>query len=140
MENQHGTFGWNELMTTDVEAAKEFYANVIGWTSHDVQMGNPTSPAKEGEQSYTLWTVGDKEIGGAMKLEGPGMENVPPHWMSYVNVDDIDEVAQKVVAHGGQVVVGPMDVESIGRFYIIADPQGAVLGLASHTVMESSDS
>lgn len=138
MEKQHGVFGWNELMTSDVDAAKEFYSNVIGWTSHDVQMGDPTSPAKEGEPSYTLWTVGDKQVGGAMKLEGPGLENIPPHWMSYVNVDDIDKVAEKVVAHGGKIIVGPMDIDSVGRFYVIADPQGAVLGLGSSSMIDGS--
>ena len=131
MEKGNGTFGWNELMTTDVEAAKEFYSNVIGWTAHDVQFGNPTVPAKPGEPSYTLWTIGDQQVGGAMKLEGPGMENLPPHWMSYVNVADVDEVVEKVLANGGKVVAGPMDVEDIGRFYIIADPQGAHLGLGT---------
>ena len=138
MDTQHGTFSWNELMTTDVEAAKEFYAKTIGWTSHDVQMGDPTSPAKAGEPTYTLWTVGDKEVGGAMKLEGPGMENLPPHWMSYVGVKDVDKVVEKIIAHGGKVMVGPLDVESIGRFYIIADPQGAVLGLGTSTMTDSS--
>ena len=137
METKQGTFGWNELMTTDVEAAKKFYANVIGWGASDVQMGNPTSPAKAGEPSYTLWTMGDTQVGGAMKLEGPEMENIPPHWMSYVNVADTDDVAQKAVANGGKIIFGPMDVEGIGRFYIISDPQGAALGLAQTVGGES---
>ncbi len=138
MEKQHGTFNWNELMTTDVEAAKEFYTNVIGWSSQDVQFGNPTLPAIPGEPSYTLWTVGDLQVGGAMKLEGPEMENIPPHWMYYVGVDDVDKVVEKVIAHGGKVVMGPMDVESVGRFYMIEDPQGAVLGLGTSTMADSS--
>ncbi len=143
MDRKHGTFSWNELMTSDVEADKEFYTNVLGWQANDVQMGDPTSPAKEGEPSYTLWTVGDEEVGGAMKLEGPesgggGMENVPPHWMSYVGVDDVDKVVEKVLANGGKVMVGPLDIESIGRFYIIQDPQGATLGLGSSTMKEGA--
>ncbi len=137
MEKKHGTFGWNELMTSDVEAAKAFYSNVIGWTSHDVQMGDPTSPAKQGEPSYTLWTIGDMQVGGAMKLDGPGMDNVPPHWMCYVNVEDVDETVEKALANGGKVIAGPMDIESIGRFYIIADPQGAVLGLGTSTMPQA---
>ncbi len=136
MNKKNGQFGWNELMTSDVEGAKKFYASVLGWEAYDVQMSDPTSPAKDGEASYTLWKVGDQEVGGAMKLEGPGMENVPPHWMSYVNVADVDKVVEKVLANGGKVVAGPMDVESVGRFYIIADPQGAVLGLGTTTMVE----
>jgi len=138
MDKKHGTFSWNELMTSDVEGAKDFYTNVLGWQARDVQMGDPTSAAKEGEPSYTLWTVGDLEVGGAMKLEGPGMENMPPHWMSYVGVEDVDKVVEKVLANGGKTIAGPMDVESIGRFYIIADPQGAVLGLGTSTMPDES--
>ena len=138
MDKQHGTFSWNELMTTDIKAAKEFYANVIGWSSQDVQFGNPTVPAKEGEPSYTLWTIGDLQVGGAMKLEGPEMENIPPHWMCYVGVDDVDKVVEKAIAHGGKVVMGPMDVDGIGRFYVISDPQGAVLGLGTSTMTDGS--
>ncbi len=134
MDEKHGTFGWNELMTSDVEGAKAFYGAVLGWGAHDVQMANPASPAKEGEPAYTLWTAGDLQVGGAMKLEGQGMENVPPHWLSYVNVENVDETVKKVEAHGGKVMVGPLDVQGIGRFYIIADPQGAVLGLGTSTM------
>ncbi len=134
MEKKHGIFGWNELMTTDVQGAKDFYSRVIGWTSHDVKMGDPTKAAEPGEASYTLWTIGDMQVGGAMKLEGPGMDNVPPHWMCYVSVAEVDKVVEKAKAHGGKVIAGPMDIEKIGRFYIIADPQGAVLGLGSSTM------
>ena len=133
METKKGTFGWNELMTSDMDGAKDFYSKVIGWEANDVQMGNPTLAAKPGEPSYTLWTMGDTQVGGAMKLEGPEMENIPPHWMSYVNVADADDVAQKAVTNGGKIIVGPMDIEGIGRFYIISDPQGAALGLAQTT-------
>ncbi len=138
MDKKHGTFGWNELMTCDVEGAKKFYTSVLGWQAYDVQMGDPTSAAKEGEASYTLWKIDDREVGGAMKLEGPGMENVPPHWMSYVNVEDVDKVVEKVLANGGKTIAGPMDIESVGRFYIIADPQGAVLGLGTSTMPDES--
>lgn len=131
MDKKNRTFGWNELMTSDLDGAKAFYSKVIGWDYHDVKLGDPTQAAEAGDEVYTLWRVGDGDIGGAMKLEGPEMENVPPHWMSYVNVEDIDEVAQRAVSNGGKIVFGPMDVDSIGRFYLIADPQGAVLGLAS---------
>ncbi len=138
MQKKHGTFGWNELMTTDVGAAKEFYGKTIGWQFRDVSMGAPSQPAREGEPSYTLWTIGDMEVGGAMKLEGPGMDNVPPHWLSYVNVDDADDVARKVRDNGGRIIAGPLDIEGIGRFYVIADPQGAVLGIGTSTMQQDS--
>ena len=138
MQKQHGTFGWNEMMSSDMEGAKKFYTSVLGWEAYDVQMGDPTSPAKEGEASYTLWKIGDREVGGAMKLEGPDMKNVPQHWMSYVNVADVDKVVEKVLANGGKVVAGPMDIESVGRFHIISDPQGAVLGLGTSTMPEET--
>ncbi|MCF6198967.1 MAG: VOC family protein [Hyphomicrobiaceae bacterium] len=138
MDKKNGRFGWNELMTSDMERAKKFYTSVLGWEAYDVQMSDPTSPAKEGEASYTLWKIDNQEVGGAMKLEGPGMEDMSPRWMSYVNVADVDKVVEKVLAHGGKVVAGPMDIESVGRFFIIKDPQGAVLGLGTSTMVEEA--
>ena len=129
---KHGQFSWNELMTTDLEGAKEFYAKVIGWTASDVAMADPMSPAVPGEPSYTMWLSGEEPRGGAMKMEGPEMAGIPPHWMCYVTVDDVDETAKKAVANGGKALVGPLEVKGIGRFYIIQDPQGAALGIATY--------
>jgi predicted enzyme related to lactoylglutathione lyase len=131
MNDKPARFGWNELLTTDTQAAKKFYGEIFGWGWRDVAMDDPSAEAREGEEAYTLWTVKEGEAGGMMKLQGEKMEGVPPHWMSYVSVADVDEVAQKAVDAGGRIIAGPMDIKDTGRFYVIADPQGAVLGIGT---------
>ena len=78
---------------------------------------------------YTLWKAGDKGAGGMMQMIGPQFEGVPPHWMSYVAVDDVDAAAAKAAELGGEIKVPPMDIPGIGRFAVFADPQGAHLSL-----------
>ena len=134
MSGKPSRFGWNELMTTDPEGAKKFYAQVFGWGSRDMALSDPTQPAEEDEPAYTLWTVEGGEAGGMMKMEGDEYENVPPHWLSYVSVENVDQTAEAVRQAGGRIVAGPLDIKDIGRFYIIADPQGAVLGIGTSTM------
>lgn len=120
MANEHGTFCWNELMTTDVEKAKDFYTNLLGW-------GTKAWP---GDMPYSIFKVGDKQVGGLM-ARTPEMGEAPPHWMAYIAVDNVDEVISKVKSLGGQVYVPPSDIPGVGRFSIIADPTDAAVGLIS---------
>ena len=114
----HGAFSWCELMTTDARAAKDFYTKLFGWTTEEMN----TVPGI----SYTVVKVGDKGIGGIMSLpqEAQGM---PPHWGSYVTVDDVDAVAESAQQLGGKVLLGPQDIPNVGRFCLIQDPQGAMI-------------
>ena len=116
-----GFFSWNELMTTDVEAAKGFYTGLLGWTAED-------KPMPEMGMTYTLLKVGDTPVGGLMAMP-PEAGPMPPVWGSYVNVDDVDAAAQKAVALGGSVYKEPMDIPGVGRFCVVGDPQGAFLAL-----------
>lgn len=115
-----GTFCWNELMTTDVEKVKGFYTGLFGWTTREMDMG-PNG-------TYTLWVNQGKDVGGCMKLP-PEAGNVPPHWMGYVAVADVDAAAKKVTELGGTVHHPPTDIPGVGRFSVIADPTGAVLSI-----------
>ena len=81
-----GFFSWNELMTTDVEAAKAFYTGLLGWTTED-------KPMPEMGMTYTLLKVGDTPVGGLMAMP-PEAGPMPPVWGSYVYVDDVDAAAQ----------------------------------------------
>lgn len=112
---QHGAFSWCELITSDVAAAREFYSQLFGWT------------LKEGPIAgvpYTVIEVAGKEVGG-MTPTPPNNPNMPPMWGVYVTVDDINATAEKARALGGQVLIPPMQVESVGQFALIQDPQGA---------------
>ena len=120
----HGMFMWNELATPDPEACKTFFSDVLGWTSQDMPV-----PGDDSGATYTVWKVGDTTVGGMLKMEGPKWEGIPPHWLSYIEVDDVDAAMAKVPQAGGNVLVAPMDIPDIGRFGVIADPTGAVVAL-----------
>lgn len=112
-----GSFVWDELVTTDVDGAKAFYAAVTGWGARDWDGGVP----------YSLFQVGEQDAAGLM-ARPPEMQ-APPAWIAYVNVDDIAATVAQVKELGGMVHAGPFPVPSIGQIAVIGDPQGAVLGL-----------
>lgn len=122
-----GNFVWMELNTPDPDAAKAFFAGVLGWTYSAKDMG-PMG-------TYTLVHNGDRQIGGMMKMEGPMWDGIPPHWMGYIAVDDVDAAAGKVEALGGKVCVPPSDIPEVGRFCVINDPTGATVSLISFLPM-----
>lgn len=118
----NGAFCWNELATTDLDAARSFYKALLGW---EIQEGK----APGGGMRYDEIVVGGQHVGG-MYQSGPetGGE-VPPHWGIYVAVDDVDASAAKVTELGGKVVMPPMDIPNVGRFCVINDPAGASISL-----------
>src|SRR5262245_16925594 len=119
---QIGTFCWNELMTRNLPAAKTFYTKRVGWTTEEMNMG----PAG----TYTMWKKGETSAGGMMQMPNkPETANVPPHWLAYVTVENIDAATKKAQTLGAKVHVQPTDIPNIGKFSIIADPTGAALGL-----------
>ena len=115
---KNGTFCWNELITTDTAKAGDFYSSLIGWEKADMPGGSP----------YTLWKADGKDAGGMM-ARTPHMGDVPSHWMAYITVEDVDDLASKVAGLGGKVLCPPNDIPGVGRFTIIADPTGASVGL-----------
>jgi predicted enzyme related to lactoylglutathione lyase len=119
--NSHGRFAWYELITTDVEAAKAFYTNVIGWGTLDA-----SAPGRV----YTLFTAGKALVSGLMDLpEDARKMGGKPSWVGYVEVDDVDATANRIKRLGGVVHVPPTDVSNISRFSIFSDPQAARLAL-----------
>lgn len=121
MVNLHGHFVWYELMTTNVEAAKTFYASVLGWSTRNISM--PGS-------AYSLFTVGDSPVTGLMNLPEPATRlGVTPHWIGYVAVDDVDVAVERLKQLGGAVHVPPTDIPNVSRFSVVADPQTATLAL-----------
>jgi len=117
MSNDHGRFIWYELMTSDVEAAKRFYGEIVGWSTQ--AMGE-----------YTMFIGSAGPMGGVMQLaDEHKAHGVPPNWTAYVYVDDCDAAAEKAKALGGQVLNPPSDIPEVGRFAVIADPHGAVTAI-----------
>lgn len=116
-----GRFVWHELMTSDAPAAARFYAEVVGWTARD--SGMP-------DMEYTLLLAGERQVAGLMALsEQAKAGGAVPGWTGYVAVDDVDAGATRAVSLGGSVCMPPMDIPGVGRFAVVADPQGAVIAL-----------
>ena len=124
---KHGAISWFELMTTDVEAAKAFYADIFGWEY--------TKFEQDPSLQYHSVSIDGREFAGIMKRpENCG--DVPPCWGGYVTVDDIDATVAKVTELGGNVIVPPTKIPQIGRFSVFADPQGAVISAITYFPME----
>lgn len=119
-----GTFGWDELWTTDRKAAVEFYKGLFGWGAKEGDMG--------GMGVYTEWQNGGQSIGGMMEMP-PEMGKVPPNWLPYFMVEDCNSTADKAAASGGKVSVPPTDIPNVGRFSVIQDPQGAAFAIIKLT-------
>jgi hypothetical protein len=125
---QPGRFYWYDLMTTDPKAAQSFYKQLTGWG---------TMLFEGAGMPYTMWTNGETPIGGLGELpEDARKAGTPPHWLSYVLVPSVDETLQKVEKLGGNVMVPGMDIPTVGRFGVFADPQGAIL--AAFTPLEEA--
>lgn len=122
VKNEPGALTWNEVFTTNVDAAGKFYAQTLGWKTEAVDMG------KMG--TYTLFqNAGEKNNAGGMMAMPPNMKGVPSHWLAYFQVTDCDASTKKVGELGGKVMMPPMDIPNIGRFSIVQDREGATFGL-----------
>src|SRR5688572_1723434 len=99
---QHGNFCWYELVSQDVERAKRFYADTIGWSFESM-------PMQDGA-TYWLAKVGDKPVGGLFPTDRPDFDGVPESWMSYLAVDDVDKRVAKALAGGAKLMRPIFDV------------------------------
>ena len=127
-DRPEGSFVWDELIANDTEAAKAFYATVTDWSAE----GWATNAIP-----YTLFMAGEAQAAGLM--ERPAEMPMPPAWLTYVNVGDVNAAAAKVTALGGTVHAGPFEVPTIGWIAVIGDPQGAVLGLIQPDMAEMAE-
>ena len=112
-----GVFVWDELGTSDIEAATRFYGQVFGWTTRDM------GPDYGG---YKIFQLGENDVGGLMALPD---SSLPSQWLPYVAADDIDATFARAKELGGGVILEPMDVPAVGRMAVLRDPQGAAFGL-----------
>jgi predicted enzyme related to lactoylglutathione lyase len=115
----HGLFHWNELMTHDAAKAKKFYTDTVGWTFEDMEMPKGT---------YSMMKVGDKFAGGIFEMKEPELKDVPEKWVPYLSVDDVDARLKKASAAGATILRLAVDVPGVGRFAILQEPGGAVVG------------
>lgn len=119
MPHEPGSFCWFENGTSDLEKAKSFYAEIFGWEPVDVPMPG------EGQAMYTLMKSAGDDVAGMYELSGPQFEGVPPHWLSYVCVEDADACAAKAAGLGATTMMEPFDVPGVGRMAFFSDLTGA---------------
>lgn len=120
--NPHGSFIWYELLTSDPDAAARFYTALIGWTVAPFDSGDPAG--------YRVFEAGAEGVAGLMRLPPEAAaRGARPGWFGYVGVDDVDRTVAEAEAAGATVHAPPRDLPGVGRFAMIADPQGAPLYL-----------
>jgi uncharacterized protein len=109
-----GTPNWVDLGSPDLDASRQFYSQLFGWTANvspDPQYGG-----------YTIFNKNNKAVAGAGSLTSQGQI---PAWSTYVATEDANAVAASVEQNGGKIVAPPMDVGQEGRMAVFADPTGA---------------
>jgi len=117
-----GTFCWVDLATNDVEAAKRFYTGLFGWDAKDMPAGDAGT--------YTMLEKDGKSVCGLFAIMPQMLEaGVPPHWQSYVSVENIAETAARAAELGATLLAPPFDVMEAGRMAAVEDPTGAALAL-----------
>jgi uncharacterized protein len=114
-----GRFVWHELMTTDPQGAAAFYSKVLPWKTQ-----------ASGMPDYTLWVAGKTQTGGLMaQPESARQSGAPPSWLIYIGTPNVDATAADAERLGGKVLKAPADIPTVGRFAVLADPQGAAFAV-----------
>ena len=121
IRNQHGAPGWHELVTPDPRAAEAFLASTYGWEVVEY----------EPMPGYKVARLHGHGIGGIR--EPMAGEDAAPHWVTYVAVDDADDVVERARASGAQVVMPATDMAEVGRMAIVAHPATGPLYFMTHT-------
>jgi len=114
-----GTVAWVDLQAPDLDKARRFYGELLGWSF--VGGDDPNS------QYYTTAQIRGRNVAGIAKLAG--QTPLPPAWTVYLATDNADDTARLVKDAGGKTLMPPMDVMEHGRMAVFTDPTGAVFGI-----------
>ena len=118
MANKHGDFIWYELLTSDGDAAQDFYGALLGWNFAD---------SGQTDMDYRQISMKGEGVGGLLPLTPEMTANgAQPCWLGYINVEDVDRMAEAISSAGGSVHLQPQDIPGVGRFAMVADQQGAI--------------
>jgi predicted enzyme related to lactoylglutathione lyase len=128
LANEPGSFNWNELNTRDLAAAMRFYEAVFGVEVELQDLGG---------SEYGVVKVDGRGVAGMRHLEAPE-DQVPAHWQTVFAVDDCERALARAEELGGQKLMEPMDVPSIGRFALVQDPVGATFQVIALAPASSS--
>lgn len=114
-----GKIGWIDTTVDDAGGLRDFYAAVVGWHTEDVSMGDYAD--------YVMKTPSGDAVAGVCHARGSNAE-LPPGWLIYITVADVDASAGRCRELGGKVIVEPRGLAG-GRFCVVEDPAGAIAAL-----------
>ncbi len=131
IESPMGRFCWLDLAASDVGRARSFYGELFGWTAQE-------RPANGGV--FTCLSHDGAEVGSLYQLSrGHRARGVPSHWTPYVRVEDVDVMAQRAAALGGQTIVPPFEFPGVARVALVSDNVGALFGLWQTAAREGEE-
>ncbi|MEX6688934.1 VOC family protein [Danxiaibacter flavus] len=114
-----GRILWLDLTVENAESVKRFYEQVAGWTASGLSMGD--------YEDYVMMS-NDEPVAGICHNKGVNI-NLPPQWLNYITVENLDASIEKCIALGGRVVDGPRHAQGASSFVVIQDPGGAYVAL-----------
>ena len=123
MSNKHGDFIWYELLTSDQDAARDFYEKVVGWKIDKSAAGGSAAV----DMDYRMINSANGPVAGSMAITAEMQESgARPCWLGYVAVEDVDRMVEAIKSANGSVHMEPQDIAGVGRIAFVADPQGAL--------------
>jgi hypothetical protein len=126
-EYHPGKFVWYDLLTEDLDRAKRFYGELLGWEFED-----------EPDDDYATVLLRGRPIGGMAVVERREESSIS-QWVSWLSVPDVDEAVQRAESAGADILRGPEELEGRGRFAVLTDPQGALLALVRSATGDPAD-
>ncbi len=121
---------WHDLITEDLDSARNFYGELFGWTFENV--------SRDGGGEYIVARKGDVIVAGLLAIDAPADDENYSRWLPYISVDDVDAALSRSLAGGASVAAAARNV-GFGRVAAIIDPQGGVVGLARTTIGDPDD-
>lgn len=116
-----GTINWFDLTVPDADRVRDFYRAVVGWDAGEVDMG--------GYSDFTMSLPGGgTTVAGICHARGANAD-LPPQWLLYVTVADLDASLEAVREGGGERIAGPREMAGMGRYAVVRDPAGAAFAL-----------
>ncbi|MBU0519637.1 VOC family protein [bacterium] len=116
----NGSVSWRDLTVPNADLVRDFYCKVVGWETEPVDMG--------GYRDYNMKDAAGNVVAGICHARG-SIKNLPPQWLMYITVDNLDRSIAKCHELGGKLLTGPNDYGGMGRYAVVQDPAKAVVAL-----------
>jgi uncharacterized protein len=119
-ESMHGKFVWNELATNDIDKAKSFYGETLGWEFEEFRLP---------DGKYWVARSNGELVGGIGDMDTAADTGAnSPAWFAFIEVDDVNARVTKAIELGATIIQPATDVLNVGRVAVLRDPTGAVIG------------